>query len=107
LRRLRQYEAGITDHLENHVTVKNISGVQDAINRLCNPKHGDYTMVRAITINAPSESYDLAIVNAGMSLMVSKVHELVDFEPTKVPSGQYELVCVFNVRRVDNPVLLH
>jgi hypothetical protein len=89
------------------VTVKSINGIPDAIHRLCNPKQGDYTMVRAITINVPSESYDLAIVNAGMSLMVSKVHELTDFEPTRVQSGQYELVCVFNVRRVDNPALLH
>jgi hypothetical protein len=89
------------------VTVKHIKDIPDAIHRLCNPKVGDYTMVRAITMNVPTESYDLAIVNAGMSLMVSKVHELVDFEPTKVQSGQYELVCVFNVRRVDNPSLLH
>jgi hypothetical protein len=81
-----------------------ISNVEDAIARLNNPHDGDQIIVRAMPLAVPKPSYDAAIINASMQLLLNDFNNSSDptqrYNLSLCDKGVYEVVAVFHVRRV-------
>ena len=82
-----------------------IKDMKDAMERLNVPREGDHIIVRALSLIVPEQAYDMALMNASMQLMLDnfannqdsvKKHQL-----SMCQSGEYEIVAVFHLRRVD------
>jgi hypothetical protein len=81
-----------------------VKDIDDAIDRLTEPHAGDQIMVRALPITVPSPSYDIAIINASMQLLLNSFNDDPDVTKkhsfTLCEEGAYEVVAVFHLRRV-------
>ena len=83
-----------------------INSVDDALERLNNPKDGDQVIVRAMPLTVPSPSYDLAITNASMQLFIDNFTNDPDsiskYNLQLCPQGRYEVVAVFHMRKIED-----
>lgn len=83
-----------------------INSVAEAIERLNNAKTGDHVIVRAMSITVPTPSFDMAITNATMQLMLNNFENPDNkhkYDVTTLEEGQYEVVTVFHLRKVSKP----
>ena len=82
----------------------NIKSVEDAVARLNNPQDGDQIIVRAMPLVVPTPSYDLAITNASMQLLLDNFNKdpnaAAKYELSMCPAGRYEVVAIFHLRKV-------
>ena len=80
-----------------------VDSIDDALIRLNSPHEGDSIVVQALPIIVPIPSYNLAITNAAMQLLMHESYNdnsPVSSELTLCEKGQYEVIVIFHVRRV-------
>jgi hypothetical protein len=83
-----------------------VKDINDALERLNSPHEGDQIIVRAMPLSVPSPSYDVAITNASMQLLIDSFNNdpnaAKKYSPTLCKDGVYEVVTVFHIRRIDD-----
>ena len=87
-----------------------INTVAEAVDRCVNTKAGDSIIVRAISLTVPSPSYDMAITNATMHLLLENFNRDKEkpgkYTMSMLDEGQYEVAVIFHLRKVGKPVNL-